>query len=195
VQLGAVLRAGSAWAAAGVTLAELALAFALAAAAGLLAGFAISRSGVCRARVRPADARVVCRTDDPALPLYLLFFGIGPPSKIALGTTWRSCPIVLSTIAGFSQVKRFTSRPRNRWAHRAPQLFWQRARPRRPFRSSSQACAWASCSDFWHSRRRNDHVERRPRPIEIVTMAESPNRRKCSHTSSWPSPSLRSSTR
>jgi ABC-type nitrate/sulfonate/bicarbonate transport system permease component len=40
------------------------------------------------------------------LPLYVLFFGLGPASKIALGTTISFFPIVLSTIAGFSNVDR-----------------------------------------------------------------------------------------
>ena len=35
------------------------------------------------------------------LPLYVLFFGLGPASKIALGATISFFPIVLSTIAGY----------------------------------------------------------------------------------------------
>ena len=38
------------------------------------------------------------------LPLYVLFFGLGPGSKIALGTTISFFPIVLNTIAGFGYV-------------------------------------------------------------------------------------------
>src|SRR6202008_1429 len=40
------------------------------------------------------------------LPLYMLFFGLGPASKIALGATISFFPIVLSTIAGFGNVDR-----------------------------------------------------------------------------------------
>jgi ABC-type nitrate/sulfonate/bicarbonate transport system permease component len=40
------------------------------------------------------------------LPLYVLFFGLGPTSKIALGTTISFFPVVLSTIAGFGNVDR-----------------------------------------------------------------------------------------
>jgi ABC-type nitrate/sulfonate/bicarbonate transport system permease component len=40
------------------------------------------------------------------LPLYVLFFGLGPASKIALGTSISFFPIVLSTIAGFGYVDR-----------------------------------------------------------------------------------------
>ena len=38
------------------------------------------------------------------LPLYVLFFGLGPASKIALGATISFFPIVLNTIAGFGYV-------------------------------------------------------------------------------------------
>ena len=38
------------------------------------------------------------------LPLYVLFFGLGPGSKIAIGTTISFFPIVLNTIAGFGYV-------------------------------------------------------------------------------------------
>ena len=38
------------------------------------------------------------------LPLYILFFGLGPASKIALGATISFFPIALNTIAGFGYV-------------------------------------------------------------------------------------------
>jgi ABC-type nitrate/sulfonate/bicarbonate transport system permease component len=40
------------------------------------------------------------------LPLYVLWFGLGPPSKIALGASISFFPVVLSTIAGFGHVDR-----------------------------------------------------------------------------------------
>src|SRR5215475_1239778 len=40
------------------------------------------------------------------LPLFVLFFGLGPWSKIALGTSISFFPIVLNTIAGFGYVDR-----------------------------------------------------------------------------------------
>jgi ABC-type nitrate/sulfonate/bicarbonate transport system permease component len=40
------------------------------------------------------------------LPLYVLFFGLGPASKIALGATISFFPIALATIAGFGNVDR-----------------------------------------------------------------------------------------
>jgi ABC-type nitrate/sulfonate/bicarbonate transport system permease component len=40
------------------------------------------------------------------LPLYVLFFGLGPGSKIAIGATISFFPIALNTIAGFGYVDR-----------------------------------------------------------------------------------------
>jgi ABC-type nitrate/sulfonate/bicarbonate transport system permease component len=40
------------------------------------------------------------------LPLYVLFFGLGPASKIALGATIGFFPVVLNTISGFGYVDR-----------------------------------------------------------------------------------------
>jgi ABC-type nitrate/sulfonate/bicarbonate transport system permease component len=40
------------------------------------------------------------------LPLFVLFFGLGPASKIAIGATIGFFPITLSTIAGFAGVDR-----------------------------------------------------------------------------------------
>ena len=51
-------------------------------------------------------------------PLYVLFFGLGPASKIALGATISFFPIVLNTIAGFGNVDRTLSPRRARWARR-----------------------------------------------------------------------------
>jgi len=40
------------------------------------------------------------------LPLFILAFGLGPPSKIAIGSTVSFFPIILNTIAGFGSVDR-----------------------------------------------------------------------------------------
>jgi ABC-type nitrate/sulfonate/bicarbonate transport system permease component len=40
------------------------------------------------------------------IPLYVLWFGLGPASKIALGATISFFPVVLNTIAGFGNVDR-----------------------------------------------------------------------------------------
>jgi ABC-type nitrate/sulfonate/bicarbonate transport system permease component len=124
VQLAAVLRSGTVWAAAGTTLFELAIAFAFSAVAGLLAGFAIGRSPFAVRVFDPLIAGLYAVPTILLFPLYLLFFGIGSPSKIALGTTMAFFPIVLSTIAGVAGVKRVHVAAAQSMGASAFQLFW-----------------------------------------------------------------------
>src|SRR5262249_12867276 len=90
----------------GITLSELAAAFAISATGGVVLGYLISRSH-WRIRVfEPLFAAIYSVPLILFLPLYVLFFGLGPPSKIALGATISFFPIVLNTIAGFGYVDR-----------------------------------------------------------------------------------------
>ena len=87
-----------------VTLTELAIAFAISVSGGITLGFLISRTGF---RIRVFDPLLSAIYSVPLilfLPLYVLWFGLGPPSKIALGATISFFPIVLSTVAGFGRV-------------------------------------------------------------------------------------------
>jgi ABC-type nitrate/sulfonate/bicarbonate transport system permease component len=87
-----------------VTLTELAIAFAISVSGGITLGFLISRTSF---RVRAFDPLLSAIYSVPLilfLPLYVLWFGLGPPSKIALGATISFFPIALSTIAGFGRV-------------------------------------------------------------------------------------------
>ena len=89
-----------------VTLTELASAFAIAASSGLVVGYLISRS---QYRVQVFEPLFACIYSVPIilfLPLYVLLFGLGPASKIALGATISFFPIALNTIAGFGYVER-----------------------------------------------------------------------------------------
>jgi ABC-type nitrate/sulfonate/bicarbonate transport system permease component len=88
-----------------VTLTELAIAFTISISAGITLGYLISRTGF---RIRVFDPLLSAIYSVPLilfLPLYVLWFGLGPASKIALGATISFFPIVLSTIAGFSRVE------------------------------------------------------------------------------------------
>jgi ABC-type nitrate/sulfonate/bicarbonate transport system permease component len=87
-----------------VTLTELAAAFAISATSGLLAGYLISRSQYRIQVFEPLFAGFYSIPIILFLPLYVLFFGLGPASKIALGATISFFPIALSTIAGFGYV-------------------------------------------------------------------------------------------
>jgi ABC-type nitrate/sulfonate/bicarbonate transport system permease component len=87
-----------------VTLTELAAAFAISATSGVIVGYIISRSQY-RIRVfEPLFSAIYSVPIILFLPLYVLFFGLGPASKIALGATISFFPIALNTIAGFGYV-------------------------------------------------------------------------------------------
>jgi ABC-type nitrate/sulfonate/bicarbonate transport system permease component len=105
-QLVDVLRSGEYLPDLRVTLTELAVAFLLAMTSGTLAGYVVSRSRYSIRVFEPLFAGIYSIPIILFLPLYVLFFGLGPASKIALGTTISFFPIVLSTIAGFGNVDR-----------------------------------------------------------------------------------------
>jgi ABC-type nitrate/sulfonate/bicarbonate transport system permease component len=89
-----------------VTLIELAFAFMIAAAGGLVLGYAISRSNYLVRVLEPLLAAVYAIPIILFLPLFVLFFGLGPASKIAIGSAIGFFPVVINTIAGFTQVDR-----------------------------------------------------------------------------------------
>ncbi len=87
-----------------VTLSELLIAFSVSAVSGTLIGYGLSRS---RYLIRVFDPLFSGIYAIPAIlffPLYVLFFGLGPPSKIAMGITISFFPIALNTMAGFGNV-------------------------------------------------------------------------------------------
>ncbi|MFL6797918.1 MAG: ABC transporter permease [Xanthobacteraceae bacterium] len=87
-----------------VTLAELATAFAISSFSGVLLGYFASRSQYRMRVFEPLLAGIYSIPIILFLPLYVLFFGLGPASKIALGATISFFPIALNTIAGFGYV-------------------------------------------------------------------------------------------
>lgn len=87
-----------------VTLTELATAFAISCTGGVTLGYLISRSPYAIRVFEPLLAGIYSIPIILFLPLYVLFFGLGPWSKIALGTTISFFPIVLNTVAGFGYV-------------------------------------------------------------------------------------------
>ncbi len=91
-----------------VTLTELVSAFGIAASSGLLVGYLISRSQYRIQVFEPLFAGIYSVPIILFLPLYVLLFGLGPASKIALGVTisFFPFPIALNTIAGFGYVER-----------------------------------------------------------------------------------------
>ena len=89
-----------------VTLTELAIAFSISSTLGITLGYLISRSQYSIRVFEPLLAGMYSVPIILFLPLYILFFGLGEPSKIALGASISFFPIVLNTIAGFGYVDR-----------------------------------------------------------------------------------------
>jgi ABC-type nitrate/sulfonate/bicarbonate transport system permease component len=89
-----------------VTLMELVIAFSLSSTTAVTLGYLISRSQYSIRVFEPLLAGMYSIPIILFLPLYILFFGLGPASKIALGFTTSFFPIVLNTIAGFGYVDR-----------------------------------------------------------------------------------------
>lgn len=105
-ELSAVLRSGEFVGDLRVTLGELAAALAISATVGITVGYVISRSHYLIQLFEPMLSGIYSIPIILFLPLYVLFFGLGPQSKIALGTTISFFPIALNTIAGFGYVDR-----------------------------------------------------------------------------------------
>lgn len=104
VELVDILRSGEFWPDLLLTLSELAAAFAISMSLGLTIGFMVSRSPVLVKVFEPLISGLYAVPIILFLPLYVLFFGLGPASKIALGATISFFPVVLNTIAGFVSV-------------------------------------------------------------------------------------------
>jgi ABC-type nitrate/sulfonate/bicarbonate transport system permease component len=89
-----------------ITLFEVAVAFAISSIGGVMLGYVVSRSSF-RIRVfEPLFSAIYSVPLILFIPLYVLWFGLGPASKIALGATISFFPVVLNTIAGFGNVDR-----------------------------------------------------------------------------------------
>jgi ABC-type nitrate/sulfonate/bicarbonate transport system permease component len=105
---------GPFWSAVWVTLATVARAYALAVVSGLLIGYVVARSRFLTEVFEPVIANAFTIPIILFFPLFLLFFGIGPGSKIAYGAIYGFFPVALNTIAGLSGVER-----RYLWAARS----------------------------------------------------------------------------
>jgi ABC-type nitrate/sulfonate/bicarbonate transport system permease component len=91
-------------AAATITVVTIIKAYAIAVVAGILVGFLVTRSRNLVRIFEPVLAGVFAVPLTLFFPLFVVFFGIGPDSKVAYGATYAFFPIVLNTIAGFSSV-------------------------------------------------------------------------------------------
>jgi len=119
-----LLLSGSYWPDLRVTLYELGVAFVIAASLGCGVGYIVSRS---RYWVRVFDPLFAGLFSIPAIllfPLYVLFFGLGAGSKIAIGATIAFFPVVLNTITGFDYVDRAYITAARSMGASGLQMFW-----------------------------------------------------------------------
>jgi ABC-type nitrate/sulfonate/bicarbonate transport system permease component len=119
-----LLSSGSYWPDLQVTLYELVVAFSIAAVFGSIVGYLASRT---RYSVRVFDPLFAGMFSIPTIllfPLYVLFFGLGAGSKIAIGATIAFFPVVLNTIAGFANVERVYVTAARAMGASGPQMFW-----------------------------------------------------------------------
>jgi ABC-type nitrate/sulfonate/bicarbonate transport system permease component len=107
-----------------VTLGEFAGAFVIATVLGVTLGYFISRSPYLVKVFEPLFAAIYAVPIILFLPLYVMIWGLGPPSKIALGATISFFPIVLSTIVGFGNVDRTLTAAAKSMGASNIQMFW-----------------------------------------------------------------------
>jgi ABC-type nitrate/sulfonate/bicarbonate transport system permease component len=105
VSLGSVWDTSGVPAALRITFFELAVAFAIAVTVGLVVGLAIGLQPFARRSVMPIVLLVYGLPQITILPLFILFFGIGPASKIAFGVTHGVFPIIITIVAGVQNLK------------------------------------------------------------------------------------------
>ncbi|MDP6175116.1 MAG: ABC transporter permease subunit, partial [Rhodospirillales bacterium] len=99
-----IMETGDAWAPLKITLFELGFAFTNALVAGTTIGYLVSRSRFLMRAFEPLFSSLFAIPLIIFYPLALLFFGLGPGSKIAIGSALGFFPIVLNTINGFGHV-------------------------------------------------------------------------------------------
>jgi ABC-type nitrate/sulfonate/bicarbonate transport system permease component len=87
-----------------LTLREIAVAYVLAVAAGLWLGFVLGLKRVIGRIYEPLLGALYAIPSVVWYPSLMLFFGLGPASKIAFGFLLGFFPVVLSVLAGIRQV-------------------------------------------------------------------------------------------
>jgi ABC-type nitrate/sulfonate/bicarbonate transport system permease component len=105
LSLGAVWQTNGVPAALRLTLFELAVAFAIAVVIGLTVGLAVGLRPFARRSVMPIILLLYGLPQITILPLFILYFGIGPASKIAFGVTHSMFPIIIAIVAGVQNLK------------------------------------------------------------------------------------------
>jgi len=119
-----LLRTGTFWPDLKITLYEMTVAFSIAAVAGSFIGYLVSRSRYAIRVLDPLFAGIFAVPAILLYPLYVLFFGLGPGSKIAMGATIAFFPVVLNTISALSRVDSVYVAAAQSMGATSTQLFW-----------------------------------------------------------------------
>ncbi len=99
-------RSGSIWPHLGVTIEEAALSFVIGAAAGALGGFVLARVDWAAALLDPYIRLLNALPRVVLAPIFLLWFGLGVWSKVALGVTVVFFIVFFNTLQGVRDVER-----------------------------------------------------------------------------------------
>jgi NitT/TauT family transport system permease protein len=84
---------------------ELAAGFALSVAIGLALGLAVASSAFSQRSVYPLVLLLYAIPQVTILPLFILYFGSGPASKIAFGVSHGLFPIAINVVAGVQGIR------------------------------------------------------------------------------------------
>lgn len=103
--LGALFETRNVPAALQLTFFELAVAFALSVVIGLAVGLAVGLTRFAHRSFMPIVLLLYGIPQITILPLFILYFGIGAPSKIAFGVTHGIFPIIVTIVAGVQNIK------------------------------------------------------------------------------------------
>jgi ABC-type nitrate/sulfonate/bicarbonate transport system permease component len=103
--LGALLRSGGVGKALALTFWELGVAFVLSVIIGLGVGLAVGLHPFSYRSIRPIILLLYAIPQVTILPLFILYFGIGPAAKIAYGVSHGIFPIIMNVIAGVQNIK------------------------------------------------------------------------------------------
>jgi ABC-type nitrate/sulfonate/bicarbonate transport system permease component len=88
-----------------ITFWELAVAFSMSVVIGLVVGLAVGLSGFSRRTFLPIILLLYGTPQVTILPLFILYFGIGPASKVAFGVSHGIFPIIVTIVAGVQNMK------------------------------------------------------------------------------------------
>ena len=105
VGLRAVLDTRGVPAAIKITFFELAVAFVLSVMIGLVVGLAVGLSRFSHRSFMPIILLLYGIPQITILPIFILYFGIGPASKIAFGVSHGIFPIIVTIVAGVQNIK------------------------------------------------------------------------------------------